>query len=487
MTRTPALRLVPAAAIALAALAASPVRAHVGSPDVFYEGTAGPYRLLVTIRPPAVVPGVAEVQVRAADRAVRELRLVPLLMTGPGSEHAPTPDVADRSRDDPQFFTGHLWLMTAGAWQVRLLASGERGEGELAVPVPALPERTLGMRPALETLLTALLVLLVAGIVGIVGAFVREAGLEPGSLPAERERTRARRSMVGAAVSVLALVYLGNLWWDAATSDYALHVYTPLELDPSVARGTLTLRLRDPASFGARRVDDLVPDHDHLMHLYVVKLPGMERVWHLHPEQRRPGVFEHALPAMPAGRYALFADVVHRTGLAETATAELDVPAATTGAALSGDDAAGEGPPLSCADPSATTAPIESGRVVWDRPPSLRAKEVVWLRFRVLDAASKPAEDMGLYMGMLGHLAILERNRGVFAHIHPSGSVAMGALALIAPPGAAPPCHEAASARPPATIGFPYGFPKAGDYRLFLQFRRGGRIETAVFDVRVSD
>jgi hypothetical protein len=31
-----------------------------GSPDVFFEGQAGPYKLLVTIRPPQVVPGVAE-------------------------------------------------------------------------------------------------------------------------------------------------------------------------------------------------------------------------------------------------------------------------------------------------------------------------------------------------------------------------------------------------------------------------------------------
>ena len=43
------------------------LHAHVGSPDVFYEGMAGPYRLLVTIRPPIVIPGVAEIEIRAAD------------------------------------------------------------------------------------------------------------------------------------------------------------------------------------------------------------------------------------------------------------------------------------------------------------------------------------------------------------------------------------------------------------------------------------
>jgi hypothetical protein len=39
--------------------AAIPAVAHVGSPDVYYEGDAGPYHLFVTVRMPQVVPGVA--------------------------------------------------------------------------------------------------------------------------------------------------------------------------------------------------------------------------------------------------------------------------------------------------------------------------------------------------------------------------------------------------------------------------------------------
>ena len=39
----------------------SHTQAHVGSPDVFLEADAGPYRLLVTVRPPHAIPGVADV------------------------------------------------------------------------------------------------------------------------------------------------------------------------------------------------------------------------------------------------------------------------------------------------------------------------------------------------------------------------------------------------------------------------------------------
>ena len=61
------------------------------------------------------------------------MRLVPMPLTGPGAQFAPIADRAVRSTDDPHRFTGHLWLMSAGAWQVRVTASGDRGEGTLSV------------------------------------------------------------------------------------------------------------------------------------------------------------------------------------------------------------------------------------------------------------------------------------------------------------------------------------------------------------------
>ena len=66
----------------LALVAVAPLLAHVGSPDVFQEGPAGPYRVLVVIRPPLVIPGLAEIEVRTADKDVRGIRVTPLALTG---------------------------------------------------------------------------------------------------------------------------------------------------------------------------------------------------------------------------------------------------------------------------------------------------------------------------------------------------------------------------------------------------------------------
>jgi hypothetical protein len=86
----------------------SPVAAHIGSPDVFLDGQAGPYRVFVTIRPPYAIPGVADVEVLTTSDDVREVRIVPLPLTGPGARFAPVPDVATRSSEDARLFTGHL-------------------------------------------------------------------------------------------------------------------------------------------------------------------------------------------------------------------------------------------------------------------------------------------------------------------------------------------------------------------------------------------
>lgn len=36
------------------------------------------------------------------------------------------------------------------------------------------------------------------------------------------------------------------------------------------------------------------------------------------------------------------------------------------------------------------------------------------------------------------------------------------------------------------TIQFPYGFPNPGRYRIFVQMKHGGLVETGVFDAEVE-
>ena len=106
--------------------------AHVGSPDVFFQGKAGPYPLLVAIRPPDVIPGIARIEVRALSPDVREIQLTPTPMTGIAATHPPVADIAQRSTTDPQFFEGSLWLMSAGSWEVHIRVNGRKRDWRVA-------------------------------------------------------------------------------------------------------------------------------------------------------------------------------------------------------------------------------------------------------------------------------------------------------------------------------------------------------------------
>jgi len=488
-------RLIAAAVLAL--VIARPAAAHVGSPDVYFEGLAGDYRVLVVVRMPRVIPGVAEIEVRSLSAGLQSVRVMPMRIRGLGSELSPVADVAERTAGDPDVYRAQLWLMLRGAWKVHIAADGDRGPGELSVPVGAVSSATRPMQRSLRWILSALAVLLVAGAIAIVGASVREGASRPGVDPSIATRRRARVAMLCASAVIGALAAVGDLWWRSAAADADAVVYRiPQVATTLVAPRTLSLTIGSAnTERWAERVGllDLVPDHGHLMHLFLIRDPGMDFLVHLHPTQESRGQFVQDLPSMPEGRYRVFADIVHGTGFPETETGEVALPQIVSGLPI-GDDSLT--PALSLvAGPQTDNAPLTGGaRMFWLNPrDTLRADEPLWLKFRVEDSAGRPTADLEPYMGMAGHLVVVRVDWQVFAHLHPAGSAPMAAVELANGPAmtmhaghALDDVGRAVRAAPSAEITFPYGFPQAGYYRLFVQVKRAGRVETGVFDAHVE-
>ena len=286
------------------------------------------------------------------------------------------------------------------------------------------------------------------------------------------------------AVSSLAvtLLYAGSRWWGSEGAKYGRKLYKPLELRAAVHPGhKLELRLIDPGWLNLRKLDDLQPDHGHLMHLYA----SASRIWTWPsiciPEQVQTGAFELALPPMPVGRYKLFADIVHASGLGETPMGDLNITD-SAGTPLSGDNAGGEVTPGSVVSPmpdgTRMVSPAAKSRCApdkcsasssaWKTPPANRSRPGALYghgrpcRLRQPDAA---------------------RDRWTFAHIHPSGSTPMAALMMAAPPEAMAAMHQLPQG---SDVSFPYAFPAPGQYRIFVQMKRTGTIETGAFDFNVN-
>ena len=442
-------------------------------------------------------------EVKTSGAPVRGIDITPLPLVGEASKHPPAADAMKASTADPAFFTGGIWMMASGSWQVRLAVQGSAGSYVTAVPVPAVAISTLRMDRSLGIILAVLGVLLVLGMAGIVAAAIREARLKPGLAPSPSARRRAAIATVASLAVMGLFVWGGAVWWNVEAASFADYVYRPLETEAVLSGDTLDLKINSftpENKYRSRRNNDFIPDHGHLMHLYAIRQPGMDAVFHLHPTQVAAGDFRLALPAMPPGSYTLYGDVVHANGFPETLVTNLTVPAGLPSAPAGPDDASAVTQPLS-APPLGTSFRLPDGyTMVWDAPASLTAGTAYSFHFRLLAPNGGPAPDMQPYMGMAGHAAFVKTDGSVFAHVHPEGSAAMAAVMLANPVAPATPDSMpdmpgmSGMAHPPGvpqgpeanSVEFPYGFPTPGRYRIFVQMKHNTTVETGVFDADVK-
>lgn len=464
--------------------------AHTGSPDVVLEASAGPYPLSIYVKTPRTIPGVAEVEIRSDSKDLRSMQLVQTLVTGAGRVFFPRPEVMRRSRADSRLFTGSLWMMAEGSWKLRVSADGDRGAGELYVPVPAAMRRTSTMGFFFGVVLASLGLALVLGAASIAGASVREGQLLPGAVPSRSNVMDARLFMAAATTVVCGLLIGGNSWWNSEAGRYKSMLYDPLSLSLDVHfEGNLVAATSSRTR--PQSASDIISDCGYFMNMYVVSIPTMEKMYHLHPEMQVAGVFTTRLPAMDAGKYRVFGDIVHANGFPETVTGEFELKAALRGEAPVGDDSQASAPPAGRNPDPGFSALSDKYRMVMVRGNNpVKAREVSHFTFRVESKSGRAAEDLELIMGMPADAAFVKHDRSVFAHLHPMGTAPAAAIALVSSFAAKPKIDRSSHSLNlglPAEVTFPYAVPSPGDYRIYVQVKRAGKIETGTFDLTVTE
>jgi hypothetical protein len=484
------------------------VRAHVGSPNVFFEGQAGPYPVRVIIRPPAVLPGAAQVDVRVDGAASVSLQAA---LWGAGPQAA-APVTATAVAGETNLFNAVVWFFYSGSYSVQVRVEGSHGVGTAVVPITSAALRQPSMSPVLASTLIALGLVLFAWAVWLVGAAART------TLP----QFPARLVTVMAAVIFVGVAYAGKVRWQKMDREFrsnALSKPIPVLASTHTNGNLRLLRLAPPADVtDSSSWDTLAADHGKLMHLFLLRSPDFNAFAHLHPLRRDARTFENVLPPLPAGDYQLYAEVTHENGLSQTLVARVTLPeplgrvpqmtpssnmlndvicqsplVGTTNSAqpfaLDADDSWHT--TMSAVPPAARqarTSRLMGGlNMAFQNAEELIENRETSLRFQVLTADGQPAK-LQPYMGMLGH-AVVRRDGGeVFTHLHPVGTISMAAQELFArregnPVPSPAPANTLASV---GEVSFPYAFPRPGDYKLWVQVRVNGRVLTGVFDVKVK-
>lgn len=493
-----------AAALVILLLCSTPQTfGHIGDQNVFFEGKAGPYPVRIIIRPPGVIPGLADISIRVAGNDVERVTVLPMRWDS-ARKGAPRPDEARRVRGETNLFSAELWFMRRGAQSVEVAIHGTGATGRIIVPVNAIATRVLAMSGPLGAMLAGLGMLLLVMAASIIGTAVRESTLPPGGAPRRKRMWFARGAFVLSGLLFSISLAFGKQWWDAEANDYRRNrLYEPLECKASVrtenGAGTLTLE----RAVSARRKDGpLVPEHGKLMHLFLVREPGMDSFAHLHPVKRDWKTFDAALPALPSGSYRVYADVTYETGFTETIVATVYLGGSLEPGALDPDDSWTTSHPFASVPTTNSHALADGLRMEMAVDGQLIHNRETRLSFVVRDRNSRAIKPE-YFMGMAGHLILRRDDGSVFTHLHPSGSFSMTAQQLFemraegnAPLKVAssradpicrlPPFDPASGMAPPDEISFPYAFPQPGRYRLWVQVKIAGVIRTGVFDVQVS-
>lgn len=524
---------------------------HVGSPGVVFEGSAGPYNLLVSVDPPDVIPGIAEISIYASDPEINNIQVKPIYW-GVGDEGSPKSDPMNPVPGVPGQFEGIVWFMSSGTASIAVYVDGAKGSGEAVVPIMASATAQKEMDASLGWTLAGLGIFLVILMVTIISSSVGLGIVAPG----QTGENLKRKKLIGSIVAVLFLtlvLYGGKRWWDSESAAYQRYMYRPPLADSWIEQVNgnriLTFQVDSNSIKNRNRLPMkyMVPDHGKLMHMFIIKEGSLDVFAHLHPKRTDPLTFKVQLPEVPEGRYYVFGDIVRRNGYTETISDTLDIPAPqeqelaqadsswydpddTFIVSTAVDQEVDNNLPsdiLICGKPGVETPLLDGSTAVFEYQPgeSFIAGKVYPLTFAINDPEGEPAE-LEPYMGMMGHAVVFRKEGGVYVHLHPVGNYSMASQQIIEErisetsrnPGyqrdanifydsvnqvverlamlsesertdilMAGMAHSGLGEHEEhgATVTFPYAFPQEGDYRIWIQMKRNGKVLNSSFDAKV--
>lgn len=188
--------------------------------------------------------------------------------------------------------------------------------------------------------------------------------------------------------------------------------------------------------------------HERFFHLFVIGR-DLEYFEHAHPLSQPDGSLLYEQP-IPPGEYMVVADFLPEGGTPQMVQRAMIAPGAST---------KGIGPPK----PDFVRRVVRDGMAITLDVQELAAGKEALMTFSLTDAATgAPVTNLAPYLGAPAHMLIVKSDLSDAMHAHPEEQQTGG-----------------------PTVSFHPLMPAAGDYKLWIQFQRGGKVTTFPFWLQV--
>ena len=281
----------------------------------------------------------------------------------------------------------------------------------------------------------------------------------------------------GAVAIAVALAASGVGWVGGAIAPKPAAFRAELSTFPhrTIARvpAKLTFTIRDSRGRAVRVLQFV---HERPLHLIVVS-SDLSSFDHIHPEPDVGDAYSVTHTFAHGGTYRLFAD--YTPPGSGTLVEPFDVKV---------EGAAPEPRPL--LPDRVLTHTVDGVRVTLGFSGPLEVDRDILLTASFADSATGgPIRDLELYLGALAHVILVSSDLGEFIHAHP---LETGEVFDPSQSAAMQHTHDPAKLAKvlvgpsPSTLRAATSFPRAGLYKLWLQFQRAGNVSTVPFVVRVT-
>lgn len=243
-----------------------------------------------------------------------------------------------------------------------------------------------------------------------------------------------------------------------------------------IKSGELTDLIFEVKNAVGETVKELEIVHEKPMHLLIVS-EDLDEFYHEHPEPQADGTLKTAFNFPNGGKYRLYADFTPKDSKQTSQNFAVTV---------TGNERPAKG--LKAEDKFEQT--IESLRVVMKPDGELVSGKELMLDFQVFDAqTNQPVTNLENYLGEKAHFVIISKDLQEFVHAHP---VSRDNVKKDEPAHDNHSTHnetqKVASPDFLSTVSAHVSFPKASVYKLWAQFKRGGKVINVpfTFDIKAG-